>query len=200
MDEQNGNEDPKVALAVGGSREALEEVLSESGPRVARRLSIDPRWSRTLSVDDVMQVTYMEAFLRIRSLQHPSRAGLEAWLTRIAKNNVVDAVRSLQSAKRPDSGNRLTSGFNGESSQTLLQQLQGDLTGALTQLGQVEAVEKLMEAIGQLPSSYEAVVKALDLEEQSVDQYATELGKSAGAVHMLRSRAHDRLRDLLLRQ
>ncbi len=192
-------EDEQVMLAVGGSAEALEALLGVSGPRVARRVSIDPRWSRALSVEDVMQVTYMEAFLRIRSLGNTSRAGFEAWLTRIAKNNLVDAVRSLQAAKRPDSGQRMTSGFEGESSRTLLQALQGNLDGALTQLGRTEAVEVLMEAIGQLPQSYQGVVHALDLEERTVEDYASELGKSAGAVHMLRSRAHDRLRDLLLR-
>ena len=199
MEPTKGVSDPQVLLAVQGSREALEEVLGVSGPRVARGLSIDPRWSRALSVEDVMQVTYMEAFLRIRSLESHSRGAFEAWLTRIAKNNLVDAVRALQSAKRPDSGQRLTSGGDGQSSRTLLQELQGDLAGVLTQLGTTEAVERLMTAIGQLPKSYQRVVHALDLEERTVEDLASELGKSAGAVHMLRSRAHDRLKDLLLR-
>jgi RNA polymerase sigma factor (sigma-70 family) len=190
--------DALVMAAVGGSAEALQEVLGTSGPRVARRVRIDPRWSRALSVEDVMQVTYMEAFLRIRSLGSTTRGGFEAWLTRIAKNNLVDAVRSLQAAKRPDSAERMTSGFAGESSRTLLQAIQGSSDGALTQLGRTESVEALMDAIGKLPQSYREVVRALDLDERAAGDYATELGKSVGAVHMLRSRAHDRLRELLL--
>ena len=199
VEEHDDKQNEQVALAVAGSRDALEAALSVSGPRIARRLTIDSRWHRLLSVEDVMQVTYMEAFLRIRSLKDATVAGFESWLTMIAKNNLIDAVRALQRAKRPDSGQRITSGQGGESSRTLLQQLEGERSGALTQLGEVEAVKALMEAIDQLPMSYQGVIRALDLEEQGVGDYAAKLNKSVGAIHMLRSRAHDRLKDLLLR-
>jgi DNA-directed RNA polymerase specialized sigma24 family protein len=40
-------------------------------------------------------------------------------------------------------------------------------------------------------------VRRHDLEGCALDELARELGRSLGAVHMLRQRAHDRLRERL---
>ena len=62
-----------------------------------------------------------------------------------------------------------------------------------------EEVVRMRAAIARLPKSYRVVVEEMDLAEVPVQEMAARLGKSAGAVHMLRSRAHDRLRELLAR-
>jgi DNA-directed RNA polymerase specialized sigma24 family protein len=41
------------------------------------------------------------------------------------------------------------------------------------------------------------VVEAVDLAERDVGEVAAELGRSRGAVHLLRSRAHRRLAELM---
>ena len=189
-------EDTRVVAASEGSVEALEGLLREHGPRVAAHLSIDARWTRLLEVADVMQVTYLEAFLRVRGLRARTVQGFVAWLARCAENNLRDAVRELSRQKRPDAHGRVTRGA-GESAQTLLAGLAGeDATAGGLAAGR-EAVERLLQAIEALPESYARVVRAVDLAERPVPEVAGELGRSAGAVHMLRSRAHDRLRELL---
>lgn len=190
-------DDEVVARAVAGDASALEELLGRRGGAVAARLSIDPRWRRAVSTEDVMQVTYLEAFLRIRTLADATAHGFDGWLTRIARNNLTDAIRALQRAKRPESRGRLTSGPEGETSRTLLARLGQEGPSAATSLGEREAIALMMDAIERLPATYAGAVRALDLEERSVAAYAEEIGRSAGAVHMLRARAHARLRDLL---
>ena len=190
--------DECVARAAAGDGASLEQLLRLRGGAIAARLSIDARWQRAITPEDVMQVTYLEAFLRIQSLQDTTVQGFDAWLTRIAKNNLTDAIRSLQRDKRPEVGKRLTSGPSGESSRTLLARLGESKPSAATALGEREAIALMIEAVDKLPDTYASVVRALDLEERTVADYAEEVGRSTGAVHMLRARAHERLRDLLL--
>src|SRR5262245_41546544 len=58
-----------ISAAVAGDRDALTRLLKKFGPQVRARLSISSSWQSVLDLDDVMQVTYMEAFLRIGQLQ-----------------------------------------------------------------------------------------------------------------------------------
>jgi RNA polymerase sigma-70 factor (ECF subfamily) len=188
-------DDPRVVAAAGGDAAALEALLREHGPRVEAGLTIDPRWARVLEPADVMQVTYLEAFLRVRGLRTRTSAGFLSWLAACAANNLRDAVRELSREKRPDAHRRATRA--GDSAQTLLAGLTAGAPTAGSVVAGREAVERLTAAVEALPASYARVVRALDLEERGVAEVAAELGRSPGAVHMLRSRAHDRLRELL---
>lgn len=60
--------DDTVSRAVGGDADALTTLLKTHGPGVRRRLSIDPVWRTSFDLDDVLQVTYTEAFLHIDQL------------------------------------------------------------------------------------------------------------------------------------
>ena len=199
MAPEDSTNDPRIAAAVGGDTDALQELLAESVPWLAPKLSIASKWSRAISREDVIQVTFLEAYLRIRTLREPKFASFRAWLARIAENNLRDAIRDLGRDKRPESRGRLTSGADGESSRTLLARMQSDGTSLESRLDAAAEIERLHAAIGELPESYAFVVRAYDLEERSVAEIAAELGRSPGAIHMLHSRALDRLRELLAR-
>ena len=49
----------------------------------------------------------------------------------------------------------------------------------------------------RLPADYAAAIRMYDLEGREIGEGASELGRSTGAVHMLRARAHDQLGALL---
>jgi len=189
--------DRRVSRAAGGDRAALEELLRECAPRVRARVAVHDRWRRSLDPEDVMQVTFLEAFLRAGSLRARDLAGFEAWLGRIAANNLRDALRGLQREKRPEAHQRVTHGPGGESARTLLGRLASEDSSVGARVAGREAVGLLHDALGRLPDSYRRVVEAVDLEERPVAEFAAEDGRSPGAVHMLRSRAHERLRELL---
>jgi DNA-directed RNA polymerase specialized sigma24 family protein len=65
---------------------------------------------------------------------------------------------------------------------------------------QQEAVQVLNSLLERMPPDYAGVIRHYDLEERPVAEVAAALGRSAGAVYMLRARAHDLLRELLLEQ
>ena len=92
---------------------------------------------------------------------------------------------------------RVTHGAGGESARTLLLQVAGPESTAGGRAETAEAVERLHAAIGQLPASYREVITEVELCERPVAEVAAELGRSVGAVHMLRSRARDRLQELM---
>ncbi|NET51613.1 MAG: hypothetical protein F6K09_23750, partial [Merismopedia sp. SIO2A8] len=52
-----------------------------------------------------------------------------------------------------------------------------------------EAHTAIDRAIAQLPPDYAQVIRDLDLAGKSVDEVASAMGRSKGAVHMLRARA-----------
>lgn len=189
--------DARVVRAVDGDRDELEALIREVEPDLRAVLSIQPLWRRSLDPEDVLQVSYLEAFLRIGSLRDPSLAGFRAWMRRLVQNDLRDAIRALERDRRPDARQRLTHGAGGESARTLFARMISDTTLASGPAVLQEDVARLHDAITCLPASYRHVVQRMDLDEVDVDVVAEELDRSRGAVHLLRSRAHDRLRELL---
>lgn len=183
--------------AAGGDVDALAELLRQHGPEVRRRLVISPVWRAALDAADVMQVTYLEAFLHIYQLEARTSDGFRAWLSRLAQNNLRDAIRALERQKRPDPRDQVGSGATGESTTTLLEALGSGMPTASRVAAGRESQRALEAALAQLPPLYAQVVRGHDLEGQPVAEVAAALGRSCGSVYMLRARALDCLRELL---
>ena len=77
-------DDELVVAAVAGDEGALTALLERFGVAVRQELSIASKWQAQIDRDDVMQVTYLEAFLQIRNLKRPTTTGFVAWLRCIA--------------------------------------------------------------------------------------------------------------------
>ncbi|MEE8468343.1 MAG: sigma factor, partial [Planctomycetota bacterium] len=88
MADTDDPEDARVVRAAEQDGNALEELLREFGPAVAVGLSIDRRWQASFDREDVMQVTFLEAYLRIGTLRSRTTEGFRGWLARIAENNL----------------------------------------------------------------------------------------------------------------
>ena len=91
-----------LTAAVAGDQDALAALLEWYAPRVRRSLAgkIDKRWRSLLSEDDVMQETYADAFLSIRTFVPRNTGAFLRWLMTLARNNLLDAVRGLQTEKK----------------------------------------------------------------------------------------------------
>lgn len=185
--------------AVAGDPDALSGLLEHYGERVAIeiRAQISRTWQSLLDADDVMQVTYIEAFLQVGALAAREPAGFLAWLRRIARNNLQDALRSLSGKKRPPQDRRVQDPGGEESYVALISLLGADSATPSRSVARGEARTLVQAALEQLPDDYAAVIRMYDLEGHGIDEVASAMGRSPGAVHMLRARAHDHIRPLL---
>jgi RNA polymerase sigma factor (sigma-70 family) len=120
----------------------------------------------------------------------------QAWLTTIAKRNLADALRMMAADKRGGRHPHTRQGRD-QSFDTLLTQIH---CGGNTPSREVSAEEirrTLADALEQLPEPHRTVVWQYDIEGQAVSDIAVALQRSAGAIYMLRARAHRWLADQL---
>ncbi len=186
----------RVQAAINGDMAAMSELLREHAPALRARIVIDPKWQSVLDPDDILQVTYMEAFLRIPSFTYTGPGSLPAWLRRIADNNLRDALKGLRRRKRPPPARQLPA--QGDASTVDLLELLGvTTTSPSSDMRFAEMQSALAAGMAALPADYAKVIQSYDLEGKTIAETAVLCGRSPGAVHMLRARAHARLRELL---
>jgi len=198
MSEPTANDaTPLFEAARRGDSDSVVRLLEGIAPDVRARIAskIPDRFRSVLDVDDVMQITYMEVILEFHRFQSGGVAGFTAWVKRCAEHNLLDAIRALESAKRPDSRKRAQTPAGQESMVALVELLGATQSTPSRHAARDEGVRFLKAALGKLPADYLRVVTMLDLEGRPASEIATELGRSEGAIYMLRARAHDRLRE-----
>ncbi len=200
MDEQD-NLEALLAKARGGDRTALMGLLEHCGPRVRERIvpKIGGWLQAHLDADDVMQVTYLEVVLRLDRFTSGGVSGFIAWVTRLAENNLIDAVRSLEASKRPSPRKRVSQArrAGGESYLGLVEMLGATYTTPSRDAAKQEAKSFLEIALDKLPPDYAKVIRMYDLKGCPIEEVGEALGRSRGAVYMLRARAHERLREAI---
>jgi len=188
-----------LAKATGGDQMAMIELLRRHGPTVRSRIAtkISPIWQSMIEPDDVLQVTYVEAVMDIGRFQPRHEGSFLAWLTLLAENNLRDAIKELDRAKRPSPRKRVESGPSDESYVALVELMGVTLTTPSIQAAKGEIKTALDAALDRMPPDYARVIRLYDLAGRSIEDVATDMGKSHGAVFMLRARAHDRLKQTL---
>jgi RNA polymerase sigma-70 factor (ECF subfamily) len=186
----------QIQAAIAGDPAAMSHLLREHARELRAQIFIEPQWRSALDADDILQVTYLEAFLRIGSFVYSGRGSLLAWLRRIADNNLRDALKGLSRQKRPPPA-RQTNPVGDNSTVELFELLGVTTTSPSRVLASAEMKTALAGALAALPEDYARVVRLYDLEGRSIAETAEACGRSSGAVHMLRARAHTRLRELL---
>ena len=190
--------DSTLHRAVSGDTDALSQLLEELAPRFRRRLSkrIPQRLQSAFDEHDVMQVTYLEAFLNINRFRGETVTAFERWLYRVAYNNLRDTIRGLESAARPPR-NKQVRQAGGDRYESLITVLGFTTATPSRHAARSERRRMLVEAIDRLPPDYKIAVQLYDLEGRSGPEVAKAMGRSRGAVHMLLARGHDLLVSFL---
>ena len=109
-------------------------------------------------------------------------------------------MRALEGAKRPAPSKRVgatPSPNTDDSTLALIEMLGATSATPSRQAAKGEFTRFLDLALATLPAEYERVIRLYDLEGKDVVEVAAALGRSEGAVYMLRARAHERLREAL---
>ncbi|MGE0481865.1 MAG: RNA polymerase sigma factor [Phycisphaerae bacterium] len=191
----DGVHDGDLAKAQDGDADALTRLLARYGPEVCAGLQIQPPWRSVVDPDDIMQVTYTEAFLRIGSFTADSPDAFCNWLRVLARNNLRDAIRGLEAQKRPHPRRRVVD--NGEVYDCLAEIL-GVTTSTPSRAAARCDIQAAVEAaLTMIPADYAAAVRMIDLEGLSAREAAARLGQSEAAVVMRAVRGRDRLRDVI---
>lgn len=185
--------------AIAGDHAALMDLLEQCAPAIRRRLAgrIPLRLRALLSEDDVLQQTYTDAFLGISSFVKQDGYGFVAWLNTLATRNLIDAIRMLEADKRGGGRKRVEPRCEDDSCQALFELLAATSTTPSRQIAKAEAVGIIRQAIQKLPEIHRQVVVQCDLEGQALRDVAACLGRSPGAISMLRIRAHARLAEIM---
>lgn len=188
-----------LAGARSGDDRSLAELLERVSPELRRRIAarIGHRYRSLIGEDDILQITFIEAVLRIGGFEGRGEDAFVGWLMTIAENNLRDAIRALEASKRPSPGDRVRRRAASDSYDTLIEAIGATRTTPSRIAGKDEAIEHLDRAINALPPDYAEVVRAMDIEQRPAGEVAAAMGRSVGAVYMLRSRAHDALRTSL---
>jgi RNA polymerase sigma factor (sigma-70 family) len=203
MSEADAQLDALLTRSKAGDRGALVELLEACGPRVRARIApkITAYLRSSLDEDDVMQVTYLEVVTRFETFSSGDAGAFVSWMSRLAENNLIDAVRMIEADKRPNPRKRVETagrtGSSGEAMQSLIEMIGVTVTSPSDAAVGGEIRDALASVLGRLPPDYATVIRLYDLQGRSAGEVAAELNRSEGAIYMLRARAHDRLRDLL---
>jgi RNA polymerase sigma factor (sigma-70 family) len=200
----NANLDLLLEQARRGDRQSLVTLLERLAPEVRRRIAskMTGPWRSVLDEDDIMQVTFLEACLRFEKFTEGQSSGFLAWLTRLAENNRIDAIRALEGARRPAPSKRVTPPptAGADSLIALVELLGASSNTPSRQAATSEAAQFLELALATLPPDYEKVIRLYDLEGLPAEEVGRRMNRSEGAVYMLRARAHDRLKESLGRE
>lgn len=189
------DENDHLSNAVQGDEDALSILLERYGPLIRQQIQINPKWQGQIELDDVLQVTYLEAFLHIRESGLTSMNGFVNWLKRIAENNLRDAVRELSAAKRPQ--DRIPTPEGMDSYLSLFERFGNSSSTPSRTAGKREIHQIVLSAINQLPPDYATVLRLFEIEGRSGQEVAASMGRTHGGVRMLLARARDRLRETL---
>lgn len=173
----------------------LTACLQRATSDLRSLVRIDRKWRHALDAEDVLQVTFSEAFLALPQLRSKSEPEVLAWVRTILRNNLRDAVKALSAQRRSDGRRRLHPAASDDQTD-FFEQLRRATTTPSRELAEREARAALNSAIDQLPALYATVIRRT-LAECPMEAIADELERSVGAVHMLRARACDWLREAL---
>lgn len=185
--------------AIDGDSDAMSDLLREHTPGLRKRFrgQIPKRWRSVLTVDDVLQEAFTEAFLDIHQFEPRGDQAFRLWLERVLENNLIDAVRALEAEKRGGNRKRIEPNKDDERRTALYDQVAQTSVTPSRHAAREEACDVLQQAIEQLPEKYRRLVQMYDIEGHALKDVAAAQGRSPGAICMMRRRAHLRLREIM---
>lgn len=189
--------DADLLLAVKGDRTALQRLLLKHHSRlrthISRRL---PKGADALiTVDDVLQETYIDVFRSIRSFEARGPDSFFLWVRTIAHHRLLDAIKAHRTLKR-GAGPNMKPAYQG-SFLVLLEAVATREKSPRSVIIGRESIGAVQVAMAGLTSDQRTAVKMLFLEERTVEEVAQSFGRTTGSIYMLVQRALNKLRDVL---
>jgi len=177
------DDDRVVTRVRGGDRGLFEVLMRRYNQRIYRAVRSFLR--DEAEVEDVMQQTYLRAFLHLDQLAETAK--VSAWLVRIAIHLAIDRVRQRRRLAESElGGDDLPAGKGDE------------MRSPEAELSDRELARFLEAALEDLPELYRVVFLLREIEGMSTEEVATALDVSDSVVKVRLHRAKDRLKKGLL--
>jgi len=190
-------ERPGAAGGRRGGEQQLDERAARSmmrlGAAVARRLQINPRWSGEIERDDVLQQTYVDACIAVRSGSVTVR-DLPRWLPRAAQNNLRDAIESRCASKRPPSERRIRPQSRADPLGHLEPHTAPDDADPSTSIADSELLAAIETEIDRLPALEFSVLDLVIVRGLSCSDAADRVGRDRTTVARILRRTLTRIR------
>jgi RNA polymerase sigma-70 factor, ECF subfamily len=192
---------PEVLLAQarGGDTLALGKLLElyRSYLRLVARTLVGAALRVKVEPSDLVQETFLKAHREFLGFDGRSELELMAWLRRILVRTLADQVkyhhRRGRDHRREESLQALLDRSSLEAQHALATHASSPSAGAAKR----EQAVLLADAVDRLPPDYREVFILRTLEHVAIEEIATRMGRSAGAVRMLWARAVERLHKML---
>lgn len=200
MDSPAQSDAQLAAAAAAGDRAALERLLLNHYDELARRIQakLPPRLAATCAVDDILQVTFFQAFRDIARFEARTDDSFGDWLARIADHRLLDAIKQHDCAKRGGDWQRVGELARDDSrSSSLLDWIAADQTSPPSAIARSEALQALQVALASIPEDQREAIRLRHLEGKSLDEAAAAMGRSPDAVRGLVQRGKQSLADAM---
>jgi len=148
-----------------------------------------------LDPQDLLQDTYFNAFRLVSTLRSDDYDAFHRWLLTIARNQIVDAVRRHNAAKR---GSKMVGqspeNWTEDSIAVLLEELAVHERTPSKSAIMHELMGTLTRSMESLPEAYQAALRLRYFEQLNVCEMAVRMNRTERAIHELCHRALKSLR------
>ena len=189
-----------VTAAVAGDTVALERLLLAHYDQLARRIAskLPTRLQATQAVEDILQLTFMQAFRDVGRFVPRQDASFGDWLSTIAEHRLLDAIKEHDRQKRGGDWGKLTEGSADDSRWIpLLDWIADDETPPSGVVAKNEAVHALHIALASLEQEQREAIRLHLLEGHSLDETAAALQRTPDAIRGLVYRGKLKLREAM---
>jgi RNA polymerase sigma-70 factor, ECF subfamily len=185
-----------IRRARDGDRDALDRLCAVYRPflRLLAQSGAGAEVNRRAETSDVVQLTELDVTQSIQDFRGTTEPEFSAWLKRIMRRNIADAVRNNRAAKRDVRKEARLEDPCGSATVSWFQPVGSDATPSQFVM-RGEAALHLALALESLPLDQRDVVRLRHIEGLKLHEIAAELHKTPGAVAGLLRRGLLTLRD-----
>ncbi|MBN1421362.1 MAG: sigma-70 family RNA polymerase sigma factor [Planctomycetes bacterium] len=164
-----------VERAQAGDKAAFDELVVRHAGRVRASIGaqVQPKSGLSLDPDEILQETFLRAFQSIGRFRWRGEDSFCLWLCGIARNVLLKQVREARRSRLLESPEYVPA--RGASPSTIMRRN--------------ERMDRLADAIAELPAHYREVLRLSRLDGLKVKEIAARTGRSAFSVRHLLARA-----------
>jgi len=179
----------------------LEGLLLTYYDRLAQNIGakLPASIQQVVDVDDILQQTFLQVFRDIRNFEPHSGLSFFNWTKTIAENRLLDTIKGLRRKKRGGDRHRVreAEGSQSGSIRELVEMLSAGGRSPSRSFARREAVQAIRIGLASLPDDQREAIRLRFLCGKSLEEVATAMGRTKGAVRGLIHRGKDRLHGVM---